>query len=85
MATPSNRDEDYLFRDRSAAETQRSAFLWLSIITPTPTLALLTRPSVSRLNWQHYFLLEVIEGHLIHPSVPMQELKDIADVGTGTG
>lgn len=40
---------------------------------------------IHRLNWQHYYLLKVTGGILIHPSVPTKNLRDIVDIGTGTG
>ena len=39
----------------------------------------------TRLNSQHKFFLALAHNHLIHPSIPRQTLRAIADVGTGTG
>ena len=38
-----------------------------------------------RLRVQHQFLLALVNGHLIHPSIPRKALRTVADVGTGTG
>ena len=38
-----------------------------------------------RLNAQHEFLVALSGGRLIHPSIPCQDLKNVADVATGTG
>lgn len=38
-----------------------------------------------RLNSQHEFVRLLCHGHLIHPSIPQNEVQAIADVGTGTG
>ena len=38
-----------------------------------------------RLNLQHELLLGLTDGHLIHPSIPRDNLKAVADIGTGTG
>ena len=39
----------------------------------------------TRLNTQHAFFLALAHNQLIHPSIPRQNLRAIADVGTGTG
>ena len=39
----------------------------------------------TRLNAQHTFFLALAHNQLIHPSIPRQNLRAIADVGTGTG
>ena len=39
----------------------------------------------TRLNTQHAFFLALAHAQLIHPSIPRQNLRAIADVGTGTG
>ncbi|EAW11325.1 putative LaeA-like methyltransferase [Aspergillus clavatus NRRL 1] len=38
-----------------------------------------------RLNAQHVFLVDVIGGTPIHPSIPTENIQTIADAGTGTG
>ena len=38
-----------------------------------------------RLETQHQFVLALSNGHLIHPSIPIERLRTVADVGTGTG
>ena len=38
-----------------------------------------------RLDTQHVFLRALAHGELIHPSVPRQRLRAVADVATGTG
>ena len=38
-----------------------------------------------RLDAQHGFLRALAHGELIHPSVPHEKLRAVADVGTGTG
>ena len=38
-----------------------------------------------RLDFQHEFTKAMGNGRLLHPSIPLQGLKAIADVGTGTG
>ncbi|MCJ1392252.1 hypothetical protein MMC18_005119 [Xylographa bjoerkii] len=40
---------------------------------------------IEPLNAQSRFLRALCNGHLIHPSVPRDDLKAIADIGTGTG
>ena len=39
----------------------------------------------TRLNAQHAFFLALAHNQFIHPSIPRQNLRAIADVGTGTG
>ncbi|KAL5360454.1 hypothetical protein BJX96DRAFT_175311 [Aspergillus floccosus] len=39
----------------------------------------------ARLNTQHGFLVNLIGGHPIHPSIPTDNITAVADVGTGTG
>ena len=39
----------------------------------------------SRLNVQHELVLALCQQQLIHPYIPRQELKHVADIGTGTG
>ena len=39
----------------------------------------------TRLNTQHRFMRALSNDHLIHPSIPLQDVQAIADVGTGTG
>ena len=38
-----------------------------------------------RLDAQHHFLRALAHGHLIQPSIPQSGLRNIADVGCGTG
>ena len=38
-----------------------------------------------RLNAQHEFMVALSGGHLIHPSIPCNVLRAVADVATGTG
>lgn len=38
-----------------------------------------------RLDTQHVFMRALSNDHLIHPSIPCETFKTIADVGTGTG
>lgn len=38
-----------------------------------------------RLDSQHDFVRHLCHGHLIHPSIPQNEVQAIADVDTGTG
>jgi len=40
---------------------------------------------VERLNWQHNYIVRCMGGHLIHPSIPIDEIASIADVACGTG
>ncbi|KAL4895020.1 hypothetical protein BDV59DRAFT_159117 [Aspergillus ambiguus] len=39
----------------------------------------------ARLNKQHEFLVDLIGGHPIHPSIPTENITAVADVATGTG
>jgi hypothetical protein len=45
-------------------------------------LALNNLPS---LNKQHSFLVAISGGDLIHPSIPIDKITAVADIGTGTG
>ncbi|KAL8837307.1 MAG: hypothetical protein Q9170_002564 [Blastenia crenularia] len=38
-----------------------------------------------RLDAQHEYMLQMSHGHLTHPSIPLHQLKTVADVATGTG
>lgn len=38
-----------------------------------------------RLNAQHDFMVALSHGHLTHPSIPLERLRTVADVATGTG
>ncbi|MCJ1433647.1 hypothetical protein MMC27_003011 [Xylographa pallens] len=38
-----------------------------------------------RLDTQHELMLDLSSGHLIHPSIPSNLIRSVADVGTGTG
>ena len=38
-----------------------------------------------RLDAQHDYMRTLSNGHLIHPSVPINVIRTVADVGTGTG
>ena len=38
-----------------------------------------------RLNFQHDFLCNLSNGHLIHSSIACKDLRTIADIATGTG
>ncbi|KAL9117371.1 MAG: hypothetical protein Q9187_006092 [Circinaria calcarea] len=38
-----------------------------------------------RLNAQHDYMVALSQGHLTHPSIPLQGLKTVADVAIGTG
>ena len=39
----------------------------------------------ARLNFQHNLAVSVSNGLLLHPSIPVSRIKNVADVGTGTG
>lgn len=43
------------------------------------------RTETERLEIQHKFLIAMVNGHLVHPSIPRKALQSVADVGTGTG
>ena len=38
-----------------------------------------------RLDNQHSYLLELMDGEFIHPSIPQSQIRAVADIGTGTG
>lgn len=38
-----------------------------------------------RLDAQHEYMRQMSSGHLVHPSIPIRQLKRVADVATGTG
>ncbi|MCJ1431978.1 hypothetical protein MMC27_001334 [Xylographa pallens] len=40
---------------------------------------------IERLNAQSCFMRAFFNGHLVHPSIPRDNLQAIADIGTGTG
>ena len=40
---------------------------------------------IERLNFQHKFITALHDERLIHPNIPRQAIKNVADVGTGTG
>ncbi|KAH8595227.1 S-adenosyl-L-methionine-dependent methyltransferase [Bisporella sp. PMI_857] len=39
----------------------------------------------TRLNFQHQLAVSVTNGCLLHPAIPVSDVKNVADVGTGTG
>ena len=43
------------------------------------------RDESQRLDTQHHFCRALAHGHLVQPSIPDSSLRDIADVGCGTG
>ena len=38
-----------------------------------------------RLDFQHEFMRHLGHGNLLHPSIPRDEVRAVADIGTGTG
>ncbi|KAJ9618911.1 hypothetical protein H2203_008727 [Taxawa tesnikishii (nom. ined.)] len=40
---------------------------------------------IERLNRQHLFIRALFNGNLIHPHIPLSQIRSVADVGTGTG
>ena len=39
----------------------------------------------TRLNEQHRWIRDLCYGNLVHKSIPLKQVKTIADIGTGTG
>ncbi|KAL3465043.1 S-adenosyl-L-methionine-dependent methyltransferase [Aspergillus heterothallicus] len=44
-----------------------------------------SKKETERLNAQHRLLAKVTNNTLIHPSIPKEHIRSVADVGTGTG
>jgi hypothetical protein len=79
MAT--ERDDDLYLLNRDAEETERHVLSRSSL-----TEHLTDINSVhSRLNKQHQYLTALSNGHLLHPSIPIENIESVADIATGTG
>jgi hypothetical protein len=62
--------------------TRRLAGIILLFVTKISALVLIEG---RRLNLQHSLALKVCNVHLVHALIPLPELKNVADMVTGTG
>lgn len=49
------------------------------------SIELIRRAATYRLDKQHDLLTKITENALVHPSIPKEDIINIADIATGTG